>query len=183
MKRADRRGCEGLVLAGLRPAPQAVGGARGGCTGCAGGRNGHSPDSPACRHRQRDGGAYRGRDARGITILEIWVSGGALLTCRLTRRAPRGCYAAKANAIPAQIVAHRASDNSRTTISAGPMFSGMVAVRADRGDRDSPAVMLRTRRRARRSATSARRRRFLLAGFGGARPTFQRCIKLFSLWL
>jgi hypothetical protein len=41
------------------------------------------------------------------------------------------CHAAKANATAAQIVAHRASDNSRTTISAGPICSGMVAVRAD----------------------------------------------------
>jgi DNA invertase Pin-like site-specific DNA recombinase len=43
--------------------PRAVGGARRGCTGCAGGGNGHSADGAPCRHREPDRGADRGGDA------------------------------------------------------------------------------------------------------------------------
>jgi len=80
-----------------------VGGARGGCTGCAGGWNGHSPNGTARRHWQRDGGADRGGDARGLTILEIWVlseraSFGALFSFLARTGRSRETVAGSANA-------------------------------------------------------------------------------------
>jgi hypothetical protein len=52
----------------------------------------------------------------------------------------------------------RPSDNTKTTISDAPLFSGRAAARADRSDRDGPEVVLILRRRAWRSAVSASRR-------------------------
>ena len=85
-----------------------------------------------------------------------------------------------ASASASQIIAHKPSDNSRITTSAGPAASGVAAVRADRSRCGSRPMTPRSRRRALRSATSARRRRFQ-AGFAGARPTFQRCINFAPL--
>jgi len=61
-----------------------------------------------------------------------------------------------------QIAAHSPSDNSKTTISDALRFSGRAAARADRSDRDGPAVMRRLR-----SAASARWRRFRDTGLAG----------------
>jgi len=73
-----------------------------------------------------------------------------------------------------KIAAHSPSDNSKTTISDAPIFSGRAAARADRSDRDGPQVVLLLRRRAWRSATSGSRRRFRKTGFAGVRPTAGR---------
>jgi len=51
--------------------PKAVGGARGSCTGRAGGRDGHSQDGAARRHRQCDRGADRSGDAGRLTISDL----------------------------------------------------------------------------------------------------------------
>jgi hypothetical protein len=41
-----------------------------------------------------------------------------------------------------QIAAHSPSDNSKTTMTDAPLFSGRAAGRADRSDRDGPEVVL-----------------------------------------
>jgi DNA invertase Pin-like site-specific DNA recombinase len=51
---------------------EAGGGARGGCTGCAGVGGGHSPDGAARRHGQRHRGADRRGDARRLTHPRKW---------------------------------------------------------------------------------------------------------------
>src|SRR5208283_199864 len=66
-----------------------------------------------------------------------------------------------------EIAAHSPSDNSKTTISDAPLFSGRAAACADRSDRNGPEVVLLLRRRAWRSAASAGRRRFRKTGFAG----------------
>src|ERR1700736_635436 len=53
-----------------------------------------------------------------------------------------------------QIAAHSPSDNSKTTMTDAPLFSGRAAGRADRSDRDGPQVVLLLWRRAWRSAAS-----------------------------
>jgi hypothetical protein len=73
-----------------------------------------------------------------------------------------------------QVAAHSPSDNTKTTISDAPLFSGRAAARADRSDRDGPEVVLILRRRAWRSAASASRRRFRKTGFAGVTPTARR---------
>jgi len=73
-----------------------------------------------------------------------------------------------------KIAAHSPTDNSKTTISDAPIFSGRAAARADRSDRDGPQVVLLLRRRAWRSAASACRRRFRKTGLAGVRPTAGR---------
>src|ERR1700740_2771863 len=70
-----------------------------------------------------------------------------------------------------QIAAQSPSDNSKTTISDAPIFSGRAAARADRSDGEGPEVVLILRRRAWRSAASASRRRFRKTGFAGVTPT------------
>jgi hypothetical protein len=74
-----------------------------------------------------------------------------------------------------QVAAHSPSDNTKTTISDAPLFSGRAAAaRADRSDRDGPEVVLILRRRAWRSAASASRRCFRKTGFAGVTPTARR---------
>src|SRR5260370_38823667 len=74
-----------------------------------------------------------------------------------------------------QIAAQSPSDNSRITISDAPVFSGTSAVRTNRSDRDSPAVMWRLLRWAWCSAASANRCRFGEAVLAGGRLTLRRC--------
>src|ERR1700757_1122875 len=73
-----------------------------------------------------------------------------------------------------KIAAHSPSDNSKTTISDAPLFSGRAAARVDRSDRDGPEAVLILWRRAWRSAASVSRRRFRKTGFAGVTPTARR---------
>src|SRR6202035_1147582 len=97
------------------------------------------------------------------------VSGhlAAYLDCEPPRREIGYPSTAEADEATApKIAAHSPTDNSKTTISDAPIFSGRAAARADRADRDGPQVVL-LRRRAGRSAASASRRRFRKTGFAG----------------
>jgi hypothetical protein len=81
----------------------------------------------------------------------------AYLNCEFLARGFDYPSTAEANEATApEIAAHSPSDNSKTTISDAPLFSGRAAACADRSDRNGPEVVLLLRRRAWRSAAQAR---------------------------